>query len=848
MKKNLSILLSTVCLLGLTEAGKAQTNWNAYNDFYFDSTNYANHSPGSAIPFPTSPSDTGLAWGYYDANINGYGGYPTNIGAYFGPGIDTGAGQVLQAMAIYQPLGPGQGQIGGGVGTSADAWDATGGSGWARYGDDNGWGTSIGEYGGAWYAGAPGYGTPYASNPGLYLQPGFLGVPFSDGIANVVTWTAPSDGTYTFSGSFLIANSGGNAYAIVDSAGGVEVARTVGAPGTYNTFSFQKTLKAREIVEFQAGTDGQGAAPVGFNCNIQLVSITDWNAFNDFYFDSTNYITNSPGAFIPFPRSALGSVTSKTWGYYDANCNWYNGYPAAIGTYFGPGNNTAADEVLLALANYQPLGVGQGQVGGGVGTTADAWDSTPGDGNGFARYVDDNGWGTSLGEYGGAWFSAAPGYGTPYAANDGLWMQAGWLGGNNTEGEGICPVVTWTAPANGTYIFNGSFLIGNNGTSGPDGANCDYAIVDSLGGIEVPRTVVAQGSYNTFSFQKTFSAGDVVEFQVGSDYQTGAAVGFNCIISDTPVPAVLVSASRSLTNATQVSVQFNAPIYAPSADNAANFSINGVTVTSAELSPSDPTTVILSVSPGIYSASTLTVNGVENNFGQLPVAPNSTALITVPVSLPSGSGTPQEMAEKSQWVEQNLLTASNLPPFSFTYSGQASSVVLPSWTRTETDTVLDTNRTQHVITWTNNYVQVQCVAVEYNDYPLVEWTVYLKAIGPRATPILQSIQGLNTTMTRTNGPEFVLNGNQGDSASINSYEPYQTMLSPSTVNSFSPPSYSGKSCDTTGWPYYNVQTPGGGMILAIGWPGQWASSFTRDAGNDLQIQAGQQTTHLILNP
>ncbi len=206
------------------------------------------------------------------------------------------------------------------------------------------------------------------------------------------------------------------------------------------------------------------------------------------------------------------------------------------------------------------------------------------------------------------------------------------------------------------------------------------------------------------------------------------------------------------------------------------------------------------------------------------------------------------MAEKSQWVEQNLLTASNLPPFSFTYSGQASSVVLPSWTRTETDTVLDTDRTQHVITWTNNYVQVQCVAVEYNDYPLVEWTVYLKAIGPRNTPILQSIQGLNTTMTRTNGPEFVLNGNQGDSASINSYEPYQTTLSPSTVNSFSPPSYSGKSCDTTGWPYYNVQTPGGGMILAIGWPGQWASSFTRDAGNDLQIQAGQQTTHLSLNP
>jgi PKD repeat protein len=38
------------------------------------------------------------------------------------------------------------------------------------------------------------------------------------------------------------------------------------------------------------------------------------------------------------------------------------------------------------------------------------------------------------------------------------------------------------------------------------------------------------------------------------------------------------------------------------------------------------------------------------------------------------------------------------------------------------------------------------------------------------------------------------------------------------------------------------------MILAIGWPGQWASSFSRDASSDLQIQAGQQLTHLVLNP
>jgi alpha-galactosidase len=208
---------------------------------------------------------------------------------------------------------------------------------------------------------------------------------------------------------------------------------------------------------------------------------------------------------------------------------------------------------------------------------------------------------------------------------------------------------------------------------------------------------------------------------------------------------------------------------------------------------------------------------------------------------------PQEMAQKQAWVQQNLLTANNLPPFSFTFGGQPSSLWLPSGGRAETDTVLDTNRTQHAITWTKNGLQVSCVAVEFNDYPMVEWTVYLANIGTNATPILQGLQGLNTTFSRPSGPEFVLNGIQGDSATTSSYEPYQITLNPSSLNSFSPPSYSGKSCDTA-WPYYNLQTAGGGVILAIGWPGQWACSFTRDTTTNLTIKAGQQLTSLYLNP
>ena len=201
--------------------------------------------------------------------------------------------------------------------------------------------------------------------------------------------------------------------------------------------------------------------------------------------------------------------------------------------------------------------------------------------------------------------------------------------------------------------------------------------------------------------------------------------------------------------------------------------------------------------------------------------------------------TPAEMSQKSQWIQQNLLTASNLPPFSFMYGSLSSTRVLPSWSRSQTDTVLDTNRTQHVIVWSNTVLQVRCVAVEYNDYPMVEWTVYLKNIGSGSTPLLANIQGLDMTLVRTNGPEFVLNGNKGDFTTADSYEPYQRTLGPSTVTNFSPSAISGKSTDgPTGWPYYNLQTPGGGLIMAIGWPGQWASSFHPGRGQRFADSGG----------
>lgn len=49
--------------------------------------------------------------------------------------------------------------------------------------------------------------------------------------------------------------------------------------------------------------------------------------------------------------------------------------------------------------------------------------------------------------------------------------------------------------------------------------------------------------------------------------------------------------------------------------------------------------------------------------------------------------------------------------------------------------------------------------------------------------------------------------------------------------------------------YFNVELSSGeGMIMAIGWPGQWSADFIRDSSTGLKILAGQETTHFRLMP
>ncbi len=215
--------------------------------------------------------------------------------------------------------------------------------------------------------------------------------------------------------------------------------------------------------------------------------------------------------------------------------------------------------------------------------------------------------------------------------------------------------------------------------------------------------------------------------------------------------------------------------------------------------------------------------------------------------------TTEEMRKRDDWLRGALLEGSRVP-FSFSYAGKAADRMLTGWPRTIETSVLSGGRRQTTLTWHDGKsgLEVRCVAVEYADFPVVEWTVYFHNTGQEDTPLLEDIQGLDIQIhapffsaERGAPGEFVLHGTKGDWCTADSFQPFRETLEPQTSKRFVP--FGGRPTNAA-FPYYNLQMSGGGILLAVGWPGQWAATFQRDATNGLRVAAGQELTHLYLKP
>ena len=239
---------------------------------------------------------------------------------------------------------------------------------------------------------------------------------------------------------------------------------------------------------------------------------------------------------------------------------------------------------------------------------------------------------------------------------------------------------------------------------------------------------------------------------------------------------------------------------------------------------------------------------MRHSFGRLVTIGSWAAAAILLCGNTAGAATKEDASTKNAWFKEHLTDGKSSLPFSFTYDGRPSAPLLAEWPVKVAEERLDANRTRRTLAWTDpkTGLEVRCVAVDYADYPAIEWLLHFTNTGATNTPIIAKIQVLDCSVPGA-GKGVVLHRAVGDVNSGRSFAPVDEPLPPGDLRERVFAANGGRSTCGENMPYFNVARPDGGMVLAIGWSGQWEAGFQTQADGSLRVRAGQQLTHFMLH-
>lgn len=185
-------------------------------------------------------------------------------------------------------------------------------------------------------------------------------------------------------------------------------------------------------------------------------------------------------------------------------------------------------------------------------------------------------------------------------------------------------------------------------------------------------------------------------------------------------------------------------------------------------------------------------------------------------------------------------------PISFWLDGKKSDGLLPFWHRTCQSTEKENGVCLHQVAMRDAATGVECrlEVREFAGFPAVEWTPYFHNAGPHDSPILEGMQSLDVRWL-FRGEAAVLHRSHGSRNAVDDFLYCRDALMPGSHIRVAP----GGGRSSNQWlPFFNLETNATGLILGIGWTGEWAAEFRRDFTDTVNIQAGMNHTHLRLRP
>jgi alpha-galactosidase len=179
------------------------------------------------------------------------------------------------------------------------------------------------------------------------------------------------------------------------------------------------------------------------------------------------------------------------------------------------------------------------------------------------------------------------------------------------------------------------------------------------------------------------------------------------------------------------------------------------------------------------------------------------------------------------------------------FSMQADGKPVTDWVR-RSESVADKGGVRDsrvVYTSAANHLSATVDLRVYDSHPAADWVIHLKNDGSAPSPMITDLKSLDLALSLPVG-DAAIHGINGSDCSTDDFVPFDDALTAQYDRTFAP--NGGRSSDGVA-PFFNVQWQGGGLVLAIGWSGEWSAQFTRADGAG-RIRVGQQTTHFRLNP
>jgi alpha-galactosidase len=243
---------------------------------------------------------------------------------------------------------------------------------------------------------------------------------------------------------------------------------------------------------------------------------------------------------------------------------------------------------------------------------------------------------------------------------------------------------------------------------------------------------------------------------------------------------------------------------------------------------------------------------MEEDNMRLGIGGVAVAALTISSAAHAVAPTPSEMAIAARFAarldSRNIQDGrKTLLPFSFRIGDRLIDSMPEGWSVKSQSARIDSRRMRCILTMKDpkSGLTAKCVSVQYADYPVVEWTLYLKNTGSADSPIVTDLFALDERFIRPANGAFVLHHPKGTTVAADDFAPRETTLGPNDDLKLAP--NGGRPCGGV-WPYMNLQGPKTGAVIAIGWPGHWSAEFKEESPRRLRVTAGQDGVRFTLHP